>query len=184
MDVQSGYPYWAIKNGLMTAFQPLRDDARCEVAVIGGGITAAIIADRLVGEGFDVVVVEQCEIGWGSTAASTALLQYEIDTPMTELARHYGESQAVLAYRSCAQAIHRLEELAADIGGCEFRRQESLYLASRRWHVRACARSGSCVGRMDWRSIGCRQAISRRDTGSKRQARSSVASPHVATRTG
>ena len=136
MDVQSGYPYWAIKNGLMTAFPPLRNDARCEVAVIGGGITAAIMADRLVADGFDVMVVEQCEMGWGSTAASTALLQYEIDTPMIELARRYGEPQAALAYRSCAQAIQRLEELAADIGGCEFRRQDSLYLASRRWHVR------------------------------------------------
>ncbi|HEY5781742.1 MAG TPA: FAD-dependent oxidoreductase, partial [Lysobacter sp.] len=135
MDVQSGYPYWAIKNGLMTAFAPLRDDARCEVVVIGGGITAAIIADRLVAEGFDVMVVEQCEIGWGSTAASTALVQYEIDTPMTELAKRYGERQAALAYRSCAQAVQRLEELAADIGGCGFRRQESLYLASRTWHV-------------------------------------------------
>jgi hypothetical protein len=103
--------------------------------VIGGGITAAIIADRLVAEGLDVAVVEQCEIGWGSTAASTALLQYEIDTPMTELARRYGEPRAVLVYLSCAQAIHRLQALAADVGGCEFRRQESLYLASRRWHV-------------------------------------------------
>lgn len=136
MDVQSGYPYWAIKNGLMTTFPPLRNDTRCEVAVIGGGITAAIMADRLVAEGLDVAVVEQCEIGWGSTAASTALLQYEIDTPMTELARRYGEAQAALAYRSCAHAIHRLEELAVDVGGCEFRRQESLYLASRSWHVR------------------------------------------------
>jgi len=46
MDLKSGYPFWAIRNGLMQAFPPLQQDLQCEVAVIGGGITAALIADH------------------------------------------------------------------------------------------------------------------------------------------
>jgi hypothetical protein len=37
MDLKSGYPFWAVKNGLMHAFPPLQEDLRCDVAIIGGG---------------------------------------------------------------------------------------------------------------------------------------------------
>lgn len=38
MDLKSGYPFWAVKNGLMHAYPPLEQDVRCDVAVIGAGI--------------------------------------------------------------------------------------------------------------------------------------------------
>ncbi len=135
MDLKSGYPYWAIKNGLMQAFPPLRQDRRCEVAVIGGGISGALIANELAGHGHEVVVVEQRDIGWGSSAASTALLQYEIDTPMTELAERYGEPEAALAYGACAEAIAQLQAIAAELRDLDFARMRSLYYASRLRHV-------------------------------------------------
>ena len=136
MDLKSGYPFWAVRNGLMQAFPPLQQDLRCEVVVIGAGITAALIADQLQQHGHEVAVIEQRDVGWGSTAASTALLQYEIDTPMRELAKRYGLDAALLAYRACAQAIEQLQELAAQVGEVDFRDAQSLYYASRRRHLR------------------------------------------------
>ncbi|KPP99464.1 FAD-binding oxidoreductase [Marinobacter sp. HL-58] len=132
MDLKSGYPFWAVKNGLMCKFPRLKADISCDVAVVGGGITGALIADELGKNGFDVVVIEQRDIGWGSSAASTALLQYEIDTHMADLARMYGEFQAVLAYNACADAITDLRDLANDLGDVDFDMQESLYYASTR----------------------------------------------------
>ena len=132
MDLKSGYPWWAVKNGLMHAFPPLEADHRCGVAVIGGGITGALIADELAAHGHDVAVFEQRDVGWGSTAASTALLQYEIDTHMVDLAKQYGEDNAVLAYRACAEAIPMLQAKAAQVRDVDFARAESLYYASRR----------------------------------------------------
>jgi glycine/D-amino acid oxidase-like deaminating enzyme len=137
MDLKSGYPWWAVRNGLMHAFPPLQADHRCDVAVIGGGITGALIADELAAHGHDVAVFEQRDVGWGSTAASTALLQYEIDTHMVDLARQYGEDNAVLAYRACAEAIPMLQAVAAGVRDVDFARAESLYYASRRRDVRA-----------------------------------------------
>ena len=137
MDLKSGYPFWAIRNGLMHAFPRLEVDAECEVVVIGGGISGALIADELARHGHQVIVVEQRDIGWGSTAASTALLQYEIDTSLTDLAHKRGEASAVLAYRSCVEAIDGLRKLARSLGAVDFRMQDSLYLASSRWHVRS-----------------------------------------------
>ena len=132
MDLKSGYPFWAVKNGLMRAFPPLRCDLRCDIAVVGGGITGALIADHLARLDFDVAVVEKRDIGWGSTAASTALIQYEIDTHLTELAKRYGEDAAVLAYKGCVTAITELRALAKSVGNVDFSMQKSLYYASHR----------------------------------------------------
>src|ERR1041385_1521660 len=101
MDLKSGYPYWAIKNGLMYAFPRLAGDISCDVLVIGGGISGALMARKLAEAGFDVALVEQRDIAWGSTAASTALLQYENDAHMADLAKQYGEVNAALVYRAC-----------------------------------------------------------------------------------
>ena len=131
MDLKSGYPFWAISNGLMHDFPQLRGTQSCEVAVVGGGITGALVARELEAHGHDVVVVEQRDIGWGSTAASTALLQYEIDTPMTELARRYGEKDAVAAYRGCARAIGTLKRIAGSVRDVGFAPMPSIYIASR-----------------------------------------------------
>ncbi len=135
MDLKSGYPFWAVRNGLMHAFPQLDADARCDVAVVGGGITGALIADGLAAHGHDVVVLEQRDVAWGSTSASTALLQYEIDTPMVELAKQHGEADAVLAYRACADAIPMLQARADDLYAVDCMAMDSLYYASKRRHV-------------------------------------------------
>ena len=137
MDLKSGYPFWAVKNGLMQAFPPLRDDVRAEVVVLGAGITGALVADELVAHGHEVLVLDQRDVAWGSTAASTALLQYEIDTHLVDLARRHGEADAVLAYRACADAIDLLRDKAREVRDVDFAANHSLYFASRRRHVRA-----------------------------------------------
>lgn len=137
MDLKSGYPWWAVKNGLMHAFPPLAAPHRCDVAVIGGGITGALIADELASHGHDVAVLEQRDIGWGSTAASTALLQYEIDTHLVDLAKRYGEADAALAYRACADAISLLQAKAGEVRDVDFATNTSLYYASRKRDARA-----------------------------------------------
>ena len=136
MDLKSGYPFWAVKNGLLHAFPALHKDISCDVLILGGGITGALVARALADDGHAIALIEQRDIAWGSTAASTALLQYEIDTHMTELARRYGEADAVLAYQACADAIPLLQSLAAEVRDVDFAKMRSLYFASRPSHVR------------------------------------------------
>ncbi|MEP6940390.1 MAG: FAD-dependent oxidoreductase [Rudaea sp.] len=135
MDLKSGYPFWPVTNGLPAAFPPLRTDLSCDVAVVGAGITGALIARALANAGLDVVVLDKRDVGWGSTAASTALLQYEIDTELVDLARTQGEENAVAAYKACEAAIGTLGEVASGLGSVGFRRMQSLYIASHWYHA-------------------------------------------------
>lgn len=136
MDLKSGYPWWAIRNGLPRAFPRLESDVRCDVAIVGGGITGALIADGFAAHGHEVAVVEERDVGWGSTAASTALLQYEIDTPLVELTRQVGEADALLAYRACVASVEALQSMLAGMRDVGYLASDSLYFASRRRHER------------------------------------------------
>lgn len=134
MDLKSGSPFWVIKNGLLHAYPRLQEDLQCDVLVVGAGITGALISDHLIRAGMKVCVIESREAGWGSSSASTALLQYEIDTEMQDLAKQYGEADAVLAYKSCEKAIGSLQKIAKTLRGIDFQPMQSLYFASRWYH--------------------------------------------------
>jgi len=142
MDLKSGYPYWTVRDGLVVAFPPLSRDLSCDVAVIGAGITGALIARELQDAGLDVVVLDGRDAGWGSTAASTALLQYEIDPGLVGIAKRYGERKAVAMLKACEAAIGTIGDIARNVLGSEYRRAESLYYASWPWHARAVREEG------------------------------------------
>jgi glycine/D-amino acid oxidase-like deaminating enzyme len=131
MDLESGRPFWPIQNGLIRSYPRLRGSIQCDVVVVGAGITGAIIADELVRAGFDVIILDRRDVATGSTAASTALLQYEMDTSLRELQQWYGPSVARELYRSGLESIRTVKALCQQLpesGG--FQDRASLYLAS------------------------------------------------------
>lgn len=132
MDLRSGHAFWLIRNGILNAFPALDKDLRCDVVVVGGGITGALVGYHLAEAGVSTVVLDRRDIGWGSTSASTALLQYEIDTPLVHLKERFGAETATRCYHSCRDAIHKLHHLARNLDDtCGFSLKPSLYLAKR-----------------------------------------------------
>ena len=130
MDLISGRPFWPAQDGRLHAYPSLDTHLRCDVAVIGGGITGALVAWHLAQAGIEVVVLDKRAVATGSTAASTALLQYDIDIPLVELAAMRGRYAASRAYRACARAVERLGEIAGSLGDAiQVERRGSLYLA-------------------------------------------------------
>ena len=136
MDLKSGSNFWLAQNPRFPSFPGLKRDLRCEVAVIGGGLTGALIGYSLAQAGFDVVLLDKRNIARGSTSASTALILYEIDTSLIELARMIGTKRAVRAYQLCRDAIFQIEDVVEQLGNdCGFEKSRSLYLASRKSDV-------------------------------------------------
>lgn len=131
MDLRSGLPFWPMKNGLIRTYNPLDSDLEVDVCVIGGGITGAFLSRAAALCGQSCVVLDRRNIAQGSTAASTALLQYEIDLHLAELAEKIGEDAALLAYRSSRDALTGIEAICRDVGYDEFEWNDSIYFASR-----------------------------------------------------
>ncbi len=133
MDLRSGAAFWPINSGLLTTYPALTQDESADVLVIGAGITGALLTERLSRQGLNVVTLDRRDVARGSTSASTALLQYEIDTHLTDLRGMVGRPNADRAYLLCLEAIDSLEQLSRDVGEGEyFRRKQSLYYASSR----------------------------------------------------
>ena len=68
MDLTSGAPFWIIKNGLLATYPRLKRDRRCDVAVIGGGITGALVAHRFAEAGIQVILVEAVRLDMAAPA--------------------------------------------------------------------------------------------------------------------
>jgi hypothetical protein len=129
--LRSGNSLWSEFAGKSPAYGPLTGDTECEVLVLGAGVTGSLIARRLAKVGVSVALVAEREVGRGSTATSTGLLQYEVDTPLIDLIGKVGEAAAVHAYRRGLVAIDEIEALVTEsenAGG--FARRDSLYFCS------------------------------------------------------
>lgn len=131
MDLYSGLPYWIAKNPLYNYFNPLVSDFNIDVIIIGAGITGALVAHELCSAGIKCAIVDKRSITTGSSTASTALLQYEIDTPLCDMVEMIDEDLAVLAYQSCLQSITDIENVFKGIGfDPDFERVPSVFFAS------------------------------------------------------
>ena len=137
MDLRSGLPYWRMINRSHVCYPVLDSDLTCEIAVVGGGITGALAAYGLSQEGLDLVLLDQREIGSGSTAACTGFLQYAVDVELSDLIDTVGQEPAVRRYRLGTEAIETVRNLTSTLGDdFGFEDRTSLYLASKKSHVR------------------------------------------------
>jgi glycine/D-amino acid oxidase-like deaminating enzyme len=128
-DLHGGHAPWVSGRG-RPARTVLDKDIRCGVLVVGAGITGALLAQHLRALGHDVCVIDRERPGYGSTAASTAMLLWEIDCTLSELTDRYGFERAADIYRRSVRAVSGLISLVGALGlSCAFRPRRSLYLA-------------------------------------------------------
>jgi glycine/D-amino acid oxidase-like deaminating enzyme len=130
-NIRSSEAYWLMRNGIGDAGAALTESLDCDIAIVGAGISGALIADALIDTRQRIVVLDSREPALGSTCASTALLQYEIDTHLTELVKLVGAERAVQAYLACAASFDSLEKRFPELlKSVDYERRESVYVAS------------------------------------------------------
>lgn len=131
MDLKSNEPFWLVKNGIINSYPSLQKDLNCDVLVVGGGITGSLIAHQCVADGYKTILIDKREVANGSSAATTSMLQYEIDINLYQLAELIGEEGALASYKACAVAIDQLQNLSKKIKSkAGFRKKQSLYFAA------------------------------------------------------
>lgn len=129
-DLWTGRPVWMDTRVPRIETKALVNDVSADIVVVGAGISAAITAQALASRGHKVVLLDRRAPLSGSTAATTALLQYEIDLPILKLKNKVGLERAVRAWQRTKLA---LDTLADKVGAlnieCDLERRSSLYLA-------------------------------------------------------
>jgi glycine/D-amino acid oxidase-like deaminating enzyme len=128
-DLRSGVSLWQADNGPGQPL-PVPRQLSADVIIIGAGITGAFLAERLSRRGHSVIMIDRHAPQQGSTAASTALLQWELDVPMLELEQKLGFAAAASVYQRSHQSVRGIGRLVRALAiRCNFRHRNSLYLA-------------------------------------------------------
>jgi glycine/D-amino acid oxidase-like deaminating enzyme len=118
---------------------------KTDVVVIGAGISGALLAEALSRRGVATIILDRRPPGHGSTAASTALVQFEIDMPLIMLAERIGFERASRVWLRSFRAVQDLRRLVAKLHiDCDFRLRRGLYLAGTILGVRELAEEGRC----------------------------------------
>ncbi|MEP2117094.1 MAG: FAD-dependent oxidoreductase [Bauldia litoralis] len=128
-DLRTGRTYWQSRPMPAVPHRPLIRDVKGDVLVVGAGISGALVAEAL-SDRHRVIVVDKRGPVMGSTPASTALVEYEIDTPLIDLSKQIGRVKAERAWRRSHLALHALAARTRALGiAADTRRTDNLYLA-------------------------------------------------------
>jgi glycine/D-amino acid oxidase-like deaminating enzyme len=128
-DLRTGRSVWEQHRAPPVPHRALKRDIETDVLVIGAGITGAMVADALHDSGLRVAVVDRRGPAKGSSTASTALVQYEIDLPLTKLARKIGQRDAERAWRRSRLAVDAIMARLRELEVPDTATRDSLYLA-------------------------------------------------------
>lgn len=130
LDLRTGRPVWSAYRAPRVPTAALNRDILTDVLVVGMGVSGAMVAEALAADGRSVVVIDRRGALKGSTAATTALVAFEIDQPLSKLERTIGKERAARAWRRSYVAVAnlhaRIKELAIP---CRMVTRNSLYLA-------------------------------------------------------
>ena len=92
LDLRSGRVCWPEEH--VKYVSPAFPREPVDTAIVGAGIMGAMLAERLTGMGHSVAMFDRRPPARGSTAASTALVMWGADTPLTTLSETHGPGQA------------------------------------------------------------------------------------------
>lgn len=100
---------WEV-NADKKSYPKLQKNIRCDVLVIGGGITGVSTAYRLQKAGLNVCLLEGRELGSGVSGKTTAHLTTSVDADYSTVSNKIGEKAATLLAQAAREAIDLVEE--------------------------------------------------------------------------
>jgi glycine/D-amino acid oxidase-like deaminating enzyme len=181
--LHSGNSVWHGSSGASVKTRELKHSIKADVVVVGAGISGAFMAHALAPRYERVVVVDRRPPLHGATAASTAMLQYEIDQPLTKLTEKVGAARAARAWRRSYGATQDLVNLVRREGlRCGLARRQALYLAGNDMGARGLKRESKERNRigipgeyLDKKQLGAAFGIDR--AGAIVSPKSAIANP-------
>lgn len=152
-DLRTGLPLWLAKKPAPLKINKSLGDIHADTVVVGTGISGALVADALIEAGYSVLALDRREPMSGSTPASTALLQFELDTPLNELSRKIGKSDAARAWWRSAEAVRALQERIGTLQiRCGLAERSTVYLPGNTLGIRQLKHEAAARQKLGLRS--------------------------------
>ncbi|MFD1797988.1 NAD(P)/FAD-dependent oxidoreductase, partial [Paracoccus aurantiacus] len=137
-DLRTGTPFWVKTPHSTVTAEREAEAGHVDVIVVGAGISGALMAESLSRAGRSVLILDRRSPVRGSTPASTAMIQHEIDVPLTQLQKQIGPKKANAAWLRSVKATNDLVELVKELRiDCSMERKPALYLAGNQLGKRA-----------------------------------------------
>lgn len=80
-DLRDSRPLWADSPRITMRSASSVSKRRYDIVIVGAGISGALVAQALVKPDRSILIIDKRSPVQGSSIASTAMIQHEIDTP-------------------------------------------------------------------------------------------------------
>lgn len=129
-QVRAGRSVW-LPGTAQRRYDMLAGSHDTTVAIVGGGMTGALVAHAFASAGISTTLLEGTLVARGSTAASSALLLKEPDLELTKLVMRYGSRQSRRIWELSRQSVDQLVALLTRLRvRCDLQSADAIYYAT------------------------------------------------------
>lgn len=132
-----GDPIFTKINKVKKQYEYLTEDIETDVAIVGGGVTGAILGYYFSKANIHAVILEKERIAHGSTSITTSLLQYELDSNARELEEYTTLDNVITSYKLGLKALDEIEEFIKEyVNKCKYEKKDTLLYTSKECEVK------------------------------------------------
>ena len=132
-----GDPIFTKINKVKKQYEYLTEDIETDVAIVGGGVTGAILGYYFSKANIHAVILEKERIAHGSTSITTSLLQYELDSNARELEEYTTLDNVITSYKLGLKALDEIEQFIKEYGNkCKYEKKDTLLYTSKEYEVK------------------------------------------------
>lgn len=115
MNITQGNMYWNKKNNIKYAYPYIRSNRKCDVVVVGGGITGALSAYYQAKAGFNVCLIEKNIIGYGHTLENLGIVYSKLDANDVRKQKYLGAEDIDKCNELLKESIMEIEKIVAEV---------------------------------------------------------------------
>lgn len=127
MHYVKGESLFTRTNEVPRQFPYLTETMQTEIVIVGGGVTGALVGYYMAKNNIPAVILEKNRMAHGSTAITTALLQYELDSNVNDLEKVMPRENIIKSYKLGLKALREIELFIEEYGNsCDYEVKDTL----------------------------------------------------------
>ncbi|ASV88651.1 pyridine nucleotide-disulfide oxidoreductase family protein (plasmid) [Ochrobactrum quorumnocens] len=139
-QLRESLPYWQTTPHITVRTKQTPSKLHYDVVIVGAGISGALAAQALANGKRSILIIDRRAPVLGSSMASTAMIQHELDVPLFKLKKFLKKEAAECIWLRSAQSVKSIVSLVHEHNiSCHLQSKKALYLAGDEYGMRALA---------------------------------------------